>query len=103
MTSSVKISSPELSELLKKTSEEMKIDPSLIYCVEFKGKQLMNDASVAQLKQGDVLEVKIKTSVDRQKKVRGKCTKCDCVSYARPKEGNDCDYCKDAVVHHEAK
>eukprot|EP00475_Leptophrys_vorax_P040760 TRINITY_DN7613_c0_g1_i4.p1 TRINITY_DN7613_c0_g1~~TRINITY_DN7613_c0_g1_i4.p1 ORF type:complete len:311 (-),score=74.24 TRINITY_DN7613_c0_g1_i4:481-1413(-) len=97
----MKLSQPTFAELVKRIGEETKLDSSFIAFVNFKGKQIISDNNVAQLINGDVLEVSVKAHVDRQRRPRGKCQTCDCLSYNRPSRGNDCDYCKDPVKDHQ--
>jgi hypothetical protein len=86
---------------LAQIADEMKMESASIAFLTFKGKPLVHSMSVAQLANGDLIEVIVKSNVDRQRKSRGKCKSCICVSYSRPQKGNDCDYCKDPVLHHE--
>jgi hypothetical protein len=79
----------------------MKMDSKNIASVNFKGKALINSSSVAQLNNGDELDVRIKGNVDRHRRIRGRCKSCKCDEYSRPSKGNDCDYCKHGPTQHK--
>jgi hypothetical protein len=90
--------------LIKTIGDEMKMQEGCIEHVMFQGRPILNSASVAQLETGDQLQVRIKSNVDKQRKLRGKCNSCaECERYYRPEIGNNCDYCVHPVVHHQLK
>eukprot|EP00475_Leptophrys_vorax_P039622 TRINITY_DN7185_c0_g1_i2.p1 TRINITY_DN7185_c0_g1~~TRINITY_DN7185_c0_g1_i2.p1 ORF type:complete len:215 (-),score=53.69 TRINITY_DN7185_c0_g1_i2:763-1407(-) len=97
----IRLTNPDQVTLMRSVCEDLKLEQTSIEFVSMQGRILENPSNIARLKTGDVLDVKLVSRVDRQKRFRGKCQDCSCWEYRRPERGNDCAVCRHAVVAHE--
>jgi hypothetical protein len=65
----VVIRSPDYQSLVNTIANAMKLQPTKLSAISFKGRHLMHSANVAQLVNGDELEVKVKGNIDKQGKI----------------------------------
>eukprot|EP00475_Leptophrys_vorax_P039621 TRINITY_DN7185_c0_g1_i1.p1 TRINITY_DN7185_c0_g1~~TRINITY_DN7185_c0_g1_i1.p1 ORF type:complete len:375 (-),score=83.96 TRINITY_DN7185_c0_g1_i1:83-1207(-) len=101
MFGKITLTNPDTETLIRSVCEDLKIEASMIASVSMQGRMLESSANIARLKTGDLLDVRLITRIDRQKRFRGKCNNCDCPEYKRPEKGNDCFVCRHAVIGHE--